>query len=105
MKSNENQLPIIPIAKGLARVSLVGGTLVFLAGSLIKTDWTLVTGAVFLWVTFIVNSLALFVLSLCFLARPKHRKQLLQTALVMLFNIPVAILYAWLILQSADPNL
>lgn len=90
---------ITTIAKKSARLSLLIGTLLFLIAKLFTFNAIFVVGVIYVIVAFIVNSIILFILFLQLsVASPDHRYVLVRSILLLLFNIPVAILYAWILL-------
>ncbi|WP_461790279.1 hypothetical protein [Pedobacter sp.] len=91
---------ITSIAKKSARLSLVIGTILFLVAKLSNaSDLIMIIGLFYVIIAFIVNSIILFILFLHLtIASPHHRPALIKAALLLLFNIPVAILYAWVLL-------
>ncbi len=92
-------MSITSIAKKSARLSLIIGTILFVIANLNVSDLIMIIGLFYVIIAFIVNSIILFILFLHLtIASPHHRPALIKTALLLLFNIPVAILYAWILL-------
>ncbi len=92
-------MSITSIAKKSARSSLVIGTILFVIANFNASDLIMIVGLYSIIIAFTVNSIILIILFLHLtIALPHHRPALINAALLLLFNIPVAIFYAWVLL-------
>jgi len=104
MTEEKNELTIIRTAKQTARLALVLGTFLFLATMLSKAKILMVACFIFTLTAGIANGFIFLILLLHLLGGSSFRKKIIHTAILMLANIPIAILYAWLIIVRLEPN-
>lgn len=83
----------------LAIASFAIGTLLLLLGKYFPNEYSLVAGALYVVGAFVVNAAVLLVLVYFFLAEPENREYYAIKILILLANIPIAVLYFYLILE------
>jgi len=103
MIDKENELTIVKTAKQITRITLIGGTALFLAVTLTQAKFLMFVSLIFTLIAGLANGLVFFIL-LLYLIGPPFRKKILSTAILMLINIPVAMLYTWIIVERSHPN-
>lgn len=103
MLESRNELAIIRTAKQSTRLTLVAGTILFITVMLTKAKTLMFASLIFTVFAGLANGL-LFIMLLLHLLGPRSQKKILQTAILMLINIPVAVLYIWLITERTRPN-
>jgi len=104
MENINNELIIITTAKQCARISLLAGTSIFLLFVLSGIGQIMILGAFFIPLAVFANSLILFILLLHLINHSTAWRKILLAALIMLSNIPIAILFAWLSIQISELN-
>jgi len=104
MKNINDELLMITVAKQCARISLFAGTSIFLLFALSGISDIMILGACFILLAIFVNGVILFILLLHLIGYPALWRKILLVALVMLSNIPIAILFAWLSIQISELN-
>lgn len=104
MKQTLTILSIIAIAKRCASISLATGTIIFLAFAISKAQTLIIVGFVFTFIACVANGIILLVLLLHFTGNKPYWKQVFNTIIIILSNIPIAILFAWLSLQISELN-
>lgn len=105
MNNIENELTIIRTAKQSTRMTLLTGTGLFLAVMLTQAKILIIISFIFTLGAGIVNGLIFLILLLHLLGQASFRKKIIHTAILMLVNIPIAMLYALLIIVRLEPNL
>ena len=91
---------LINTSKVIAVLSFVFGTILFaLQLYFNKTEMFLFPGLVFVIVAFIVNTLSLLALIISLLGNTNQKFELLKTCGIVLINIPIVILYFYLLIQ------
>lgn len=103
MKS-ERDILIITIAKQIARISLWGGTGIFLLFAISKIDKVMVFSAFFIFFAVLANGIMLFILLVSLITPNTAKREIVNTILIIIINIPIAIFYVWLSIQIADLN-
>jgi hypothetical protein len=83
----------------LALCSLGVGTFLFLLNLVARNDSVIVCGFLYLLLAFIVNGFMLAYLVYLFIMRPARREHIAIKMLILLANIPIAALYAYLTLE------
>ena len=104
MKDFNNDLLIVTTAKQCARISLLVGTSIFLLFAISGVGQIMILGAFFIPLAVFVNGLLLFILLLHLINHRAAWRKILLAALIMLSNIPLAILFAWLSIQISELN-
>ncbi len=104
MKDSNNELLIITTAKQCTRISLFTGTSIFLLFAVSGIGEFMILGIFFIPLAVFVNGLILFILSLHLINHSAAWRKILLAALLMLSNIPIAILFAWLAIQISELN-
>ncbi len=104
MKNFNDELTIITTAKQCARISLLTGTSIFLLFAVSGIGQVMILGAFFIPLAVFVNSLILFILLLHLINHSAAWRKILLAALIMISNVPVAILFAWLSIQISELN-
>lgn len=104
MRDLNNELIIITTAKQCARISLFAGTSIFLLFAVSGIGEIMILGAFFISLAVFANGLILFVLLLHLINHSAAWRKILLAALLMLSNIPIAILFAWLSIQISELN-
>ncbi|WP_461484765.1 hypothetical protein [Pedobacter sp.] len=101
MKSKD-ELLMITIARQCARYSLISGTLIFMLFALTRQQWALVTGLIFALTCIAINGIIMLILLMHLIGAKQHKNNLLRALLLILINIPIAVLYGWLTVQIAQ---
>ena len=85
-------------SKAIAILSFVIGTILFALYQFF-TGWEalLYTGIIFVICAIILNSISLFTMLLLMIFHPKERLLIIQTCGIILLNIPVVILYFYIL--------
>lgn len=104
MENLNNELIIVTTAKQCARISLFAGTGIFLLFAVSGFGEIMILGALFIPLAVFANGMILLILLLHLINHSAARKKILLAALIMLSNIPIAILFAWLSIQIAELN-
>ena len=99
---NKDELLMITIARQCARYSLIGGTLIFMLFALTRQQWALVTGLIFVLTCIAINGIIMLILLMHLIGAKQHKNNLLRALLLILINIPIAVLYGWLTVQIAQ---
>jgi hypothetical protein len=104
MKDINDELLIVTVAKQCARISLFIGTSIFLLFAISGVGEVMILGAFFIALAIFANGLILFILSLHLINHRAAWRKILLAALIILSNIPLAILFAWLSIQLSELN-
>jgi|GEM_PF-2870224 len=104
MKNPNIDLVIITTAKQCARISLLAGTSIFLLFAVSGIGKMMILGAFFILLAVFANGLILFILLLHLINHSAAWRKILLAALIMLSNIPIAILFVWLSIQISELN-
>lgn len=103
MKSDRD-IFILTTAKQIARTSLWGGTGIFLLFAISKIDKVMVFSAFFIFFAVLANGIMLLILLLSLITRSTARREIINTILIIIINIPIAIFYVWLSIQISELN-
>ncbi|WP_343532121.1 hypothetical protein [Pedobacter sp.] len=104
MKYINGELLIVNVAKRCASTSLFVGTCIFLLYALSGVRDIVILGICFILLAVFVNGLTLLILLLHLISYSAAWRKILLAALLMLSNIPIAILFAWLSIQISELN-
>jgi len=88
---------ITTIAKECTRYSFVAGSVLFLFYCLKKFGPLVPVGILYIILALVINSIVFLSLLITIIVHPEHCLTLLKTAVVMLFNLPVAFAYMWIV--------
>lgn len=103
-QSKKNMKQVILTGKVLAAASFFIGT-ILVAFSLYfgESESILVGGFFYTLITAILNSIVFLILIICSIFDETYRLELLKTSSVMLINIPIAIVYIYLVFTITVP--
>lgn len=97
---NTKDEPLITtIARQCARYSLIIGTLIFMLFAITGLEFFVITGFIFVLSCIAINELTLLILLLYLINTPQHAEKIIRSILLILLNIPIAILFGWLTTQ------
>lgn len=107
MESNNNLLPIrvrqiMQLPKWIFGICFTIGTLL-LAAYMINysnNDFIMVIGFLYILFAVIINTIVAGTLGICAYLFPEHQNEILTKTAVLLINIPVAILYCYIIFTN-----
>ncbi|ATP56992.1 hypothetical protein CPT03_11105 [Pedobacter ginsengisoli] len=90
---------ITTIAKECTRYSFIAGSLLFLIYCLTKFSPLIGVGLLYIVLALVINSIIFLSLLITIIIYPEDYLPLLKTAIVMLFNLPIAFIYLWIITE------
>ncbi|ETZ23538.1 hypothetical protein N824_18965 [Pedobacter sp. V48] len=88
---------ITTIAKECTKYSFVAGSALFLFYCLTKFSPLVPVGLLYIMLALVINLIVFLSLLITIIVHPEHCLTLLKTAVVMLFNLPVAFAYMWIV--------
>ncbi|GAA3569813.1 hypothetical protein [Snuella lapsa] len=96
---------LILLGKGFALLSFIMGTsLLSLYLYFDKSSTISSIGFYFVIAAFLINSLLFIINVVGILTSPKHQLELIKTCGIMLLNVPVAILYLYIVISIEVPS-
>ena len=91
---------IITTSKSITIISFIIGTILFaLQLYFNKSDALIYPGIIFILIATIINVISLIALVFSLLANTNYKLELLKTCGIVLLNIPIAILYFYIIIE------
>ena len=99
-----SELTIVTTAKQCTRISLLAGTSIFLLFAVSGVGEIMILGIFFIPLAVFTNGLILLALLLQLINYRAAWRKILLAALLMLSNIPIAILFVWLSIQISELN-
>ena len=92
---------LINTSKAIAILSFLIGTILFATQLYFITSYRLIYfGIIFIMVTAIINTISILTLIFSMLGYTSQRLELLKTCGIVLVNIPIAILYFYILIKS-----
>ncbi len=92
---------LINTSKIIALLSFVIGTILFALQLYFKqSDAFISPGLIFVIIALIINSISLLALTFSLLGSTKRKIEILQTCGIVLLNIPIAILYFYILILT-----
>jgi len=99
MEINNKIRKILRLPLWTAGISFALGTILLLIYLINKDNYVMILGFIYVAGATIVNIVVLFVLLILSNILTEYRRQILEATAVMLLNIPVAIIYIFIIFQ------
>lgn len=92
---------LITTSKTIAVLSFVIGTILFALQLYFKhSDKIIYSGIVFIIIAIIVNTISLLALIYNLLGKSNQKTEILKTCGIMLLNIPITILYFYILIET-----
>lgn len=92
---------IITTSKSITIISFIIGTILFALQLYFSKSGALIfPGIIFILIATIINSISLIVLIFSLSGNNNHKLELLKTCGIVLLNIPIAILYFYILIKT-----
>ena len=92
---------LINTSKAIAIISFAIGTILFaLQLYFRKSDALIYPGIVYILITIVINFISIMVLVFSLLGKTNNKIEILKTCGIILLNIPIAILYFYILIET-----